>query len=130
MDEKTTIVEEVVRHPLTWLFSGGGLTLLVNNFFARRKAVAEAKQVDAGAEVVLSQGAIQFANELRKDIDLLQKRVGELERENRALFQRVTELESDGREKDRRIAHLEQDLAARETEIASLKSKLSTPVIP
>lgn len=93
MPNDQDLLREIIRHPLTWLFSGGGATLLVQGFLGRRKAVAEAKQTDAGAEVTLSGGAIAFANDLRKDIDALQRRVENLEGENRSLYRRVAELE-------------------------------------
>jgi predicted RNase H-like nuclease (RuvC/YqgF family) len=92
-DVQQNFLAELFRHPLTWLFSGGGLSLLVNHVFARRRIAADARKVVAEAETTLSAGALAFANELRKDIDALQRRVDTLELENRKLYRRVTELE-------------------------------------
>lgn len=92
-ESQQDLLKEILRHPLTWLFSGGGATYLAQQFFGRRKLAADAKQIDAGAEITLSQGAIAFAAELRKDIEALQTRVAALEEENRAYFRRVAELE-------------------------------------
>lgn len=121
-DDKQGLLAEILRHPLTYLFSGGGATYIVQAFFARRKSNAEAKQVDAGAEITLSKGALEFAQELRKDINAMQKQIADLEAENRLLFRRVAELEVDGAAKDRRIEDLKRENEALRAEVASLRA--------
>lgn len=116
------LLSEILRHPLTWLFSGGGATYLAQAAFARRKTNAEAKQVDAGAEITLSKGALEFAQELRKDINAMQERIASLEDENRKLFRRVAELEVDGEAKDRRIEELKRENESLRAEVASLRA--------
>lgn len=121
-DDTKGILSEILRHPLTWLFSGGGATLLADRLFSRRKTSAEAKQVDAGAEITLSKGALEFAQELRKDINAMQQRIESLEGENRTLFRRVAELEVDGEAKDRRIEELKRENESLRAEVASLRA--------
>lgn len=121
-ESQQDLLKEILRHPLTWLFSGGGATYLAGQFFGRRKLAADARQVDAGAEITLSKGALEFAQELRKDINAMQERIASLEDENRKLFRRVAELEVDGEAKDRRIEELKRENESLRAEVASLRA--------
>jgi len=116
--QNSSLVKLLFESPLTWLGTGGGLTLIVSNIFARRKANADAKSVDAGAEVTLSQGALGLVAEMRQDMNRHQERIDALENENRTLFRRVAELEVSE-------AAAKAELIAAHTKIEALEAEIS-----
>lgn len=120
MQEKGNMLEELIRHPLTWLSTGGGLTLMVERWFARKKSNAEAKQVDAGAESTLAKSALEFANDgmrsLEERLDRAMKWIATLEGKNNEQFFELQKAKI-------LIEHLQQ-------ENAQLRTKLGLPPRP
>lgn len=91
---------------LGWLLAGGGLIAVLGTWIAKRKAHAEARAVEAQADISISREYRDLVDRLERRIEILEGKIQAYEAENRRLAEENAQLRVRVKELEKKLLEL------------------------